>query len=233
MAESARARRRVFLVRHGEVSYFADDGRPYRPDTVPLNEEGRTQALALAELLGSVPLDRVISSTLRRSVETAEVLAAARGLAVQTYEDLREIRPGRLADIPPDTIQQAFVGAFSGDLGRDSRFLGGETFGSLEDRVLACFDRLLAEDNWRTALVVAHGGVNRTILARALGTGLNGFARLEQDACCVNIIDVAAEGYYLVRLVNYTPYNPAKTGLELTTMERLYAQYRRRRDLGG
>jgi probable phosphoglycerate mutase len=221
------ARRRVYLLRHGDVSYFDDQGRPQRPATVPLNAEGRRQAEAAARELATAPLDRVVASDLIRSVETAQILIAGRGLLLETREELREVQPGRLADIPPEALEHAFTGAFSGEISRETRFLAGESFGSLADRVLPCLQELLADRPWRQLLLVAHGGVNRTILAHALGLGLCGFGALEQDPGCINILDVDDAGRWLVRLINYTPYNTVKTGLELTTMERLYEQYRR------
>jgi probable phosphoglycerate mutase len=227
------ARRRVYLLRHGDVSYFDEQGRPHRPDTVPLNADGRRQAEAVARELAPVPFDRVLSSDLPRSIETANLVTAGRGLTVETCPELREIRPGRLADLAGTDIEQAFLGAFGHGLGPDSRFLGGETFGSLAERVTACFRRLLGEAGWRSLLVVAHGGVNRVILAHALGVGLPAIAALEQDPCCINIVDVDAAGRFLVRLINHTPYNGAKHGLDLTTMERLYLDYRRRAEASG
>lgn len=218
-------RRRVYLVRHGDVSYFDEQGQPVRPGTVPLNAEGRRQAEAGARALADVPIDRVVVSDLARSIETATILMASRDLKLEIVEALREIQPGRLADIPATTTAEAFLDAFSGSLDREVRFLGGETFGSLVDRVLPCFRSLLAEATWRHLLIVAHGGVNRVILAHALGRGLDSIGALEQDPGCLNILDVADDGRCLVRLVNHTPYNPVKTGLELTTMERLYQQY--------
>lgn len=219
------ARRRIYLVRHGDVSYFDDQGRPVRPGTVSLNAEGRRQAEAGARELAGVPLDRVVVSDLARSIETASILTAGLGLRLEIREALREIQPGRLADIPAHTTAQAFLDAFAGGLDRAARFLGGETFGALLDRVLPCFEALLAEPGWRHLLLVAHGGVNRVILAHALGLGLAGIGGLEQDPGCINILDVADDGRFLLRLVNHTPYNPIKKGLELTTMERLYQQF--------
>jgi probable phosphoglycerate mutase len=217
------------MARHGYVSYYHEHGRPQRPATVPLNADGREQALALARELAVVPLDRVVVSDLVRSVETAALLTAGRGLRVETCAQLREIEPGRLADIPADAVEQAFLGAFTGAVSRETRFLAGETFGSLSDRVLTCLHDLLADRAWRHLLVVAHGGVNRVILAHALGVGLTSFGALEQDPACLNIVDVDDDGRWLVRLVNYTAYNTVKVGLELTTMERLYRQYRQPR----
>lgn len=39
-------RRRIYLMRHGAVTYFDATGRLILPETVPLNEDGRRQAAA-------------------------------------------------------------------------------------------------------------------------------------------------------------------------------------------
>jgi broad specificity phosphatase PhoE len=39
-------RRRIYLMRHAEVAYFEVDGRPLRPEGVPLTREGENQARA-------------------------------------------------------------------------------------------------------------------------------------------------------------------------------------------
>lgn len=220
------SRRRMYLLRHGDVSYFDAQGKPFRPATVPLNQEGQMQAEAAARVLADVPLDRAVASDLLRSVETANIIIAGRSLCLEPCADLREIQPGRLADIPAHALEQTFLFAFSAGIDRDTRFLAGETFGSLIDRVLGFLQALLADPGWRHLLLVAHGGVNRTILGHALGLGLHGFGAIEQDPGCINILDIDGSGRWLIRLVNYTPYNAAKHGMVQTTMERLYSQYR-------
>src|SRR5438132_3550590 len=174
-------RRRIYLMRHGDVSYFDAAGRPFRPDTVPLNDAGRLQAAGAGRLLADVPIDRVVASDLQRSIETASLATAGRSLNLETYDQLREIQPGRLSDIPAQDIETAFTKAFASDLTPEARFLGGETLGSLIDRVQTCFQFLLADTAWKQLLIVAHGGVNRVILASALGVGLQAFAAFEQD----------------------------------------------------
>jgi probable phosphoglycerate mutase len=226
-------RRRIYLLRHGDVSYFDEQGRPFRPATVPLNQEGRLQAEAAGRVLAEVPLDRVLASDLVRSVETANLVIAGRLLHVETCAAFREIQPGRLADIPTDGVEKAFLQAFSGGIDRHTRFLGGETFGALLDRVLGALRALLDDRGWQQLLLIAHGGVNRTILAHALGLELRGFGVLEQDPGCINILDVDSAGRWLIRLVNYTPYNASKKGMELTTMEQLFLQYRRNESIEG
>lgn len=220
-------RRRIYLLRHGDVTYFDPEGRPLRPDQVPLNEEGRRQALATAQVLAPIPLDRVLASDLPRSVETARLVVGDRPMPIETHASLREIQPGRLADIPRSNVAETFLGAFRGNIGRETQFLAGETFGSLSDRVQSCLATLLADAHWRHLLIVAHGGVNRVVLAQALGLGLSQFGALEQDPGCLNILDVDERGQWIVRLMNHTCYNPAKVGIQWTTMEGLFLQYAR------
>src|SRR5438045_147042 len=84
-------RRRIYLMRHGSVDYFDPEGKPLHPAGVPLNAEGRRQAEAVGRLLADVPLDRVITSGLPRSVETARRVIAPRSLLLEVHTELREI----------------------------------------------------------------------------------------------------------------------------------------------
>ena len=215
-------RRRLYLMRHGEVSYFDSAGRPIRPDDVPLTAEGRAQAAAAGALLSGVSFDRVVTSGLRRAVETAEIVA--QGAKVEGWPELEEINGARVSALPEDELEEAFVGAFRGVVPLDRRFLGGETIGQLFDRVLPALDRLLADDSWDTALAVLHGGVNRAILSWAL-TGERLFlGHFEQAAGCVNVLDVGDE--WIVRAVGLTPLDLAHEATRLTTMEGYWRQYR-------
>jgi probable phosphoglycerate mutase len=227
------ARRRLYLVRHGEVSYFDARGKPYPERGVPLNEEGAAQARALAEALAGIPLDRVVATGLPRTQQTAAIIAGGPHASIETCEALREVTPGRLSELrdasggdpAAASFERVFTGALGQDITRESRFLGGETFGAFADRVLPAFEGILASPGWKHLLVVAHGGTNRLILLRALGGGLASMGKLEQDPGCLNVIDAAPDGSLLVRLMNYTPYEPLKKGMHMTTMEKIFLDY--------
>ena len=130
---TTKPRRRLYLMRHGSVTYFDAAGKPVLPEQVPLNAEGRLQADAagVAFALENIAFDKVIVSGLPRTVETAARVLAAAGLshAVETWPELQEIRGGRLADIPRDELHAAFTGVFSGAVPESTRFLGGESVG--------------------------------------------------------------------------------------------------------
>ncbi|TAM02085.1 MAG: histidine phosphatase family protein [Paraburkholderia sp.] len=227
------ARRRIFLMRHGDVTYFDDSGRAIDPDTVPLNENGRAQAKAAGRVFASQALrfDRVIVSGLRRTVETARHVLAETGqqIELEMQPAWEEIRGSRLASIPPGEVENAFLRAFDGVVPEDTRFLGGETIGELLDRVLPALAALRADPSWDTALLVLHGGVNRAILSHAITAGgRTFFGHLAQATGCINALDVGtANGDWIVRALNYSPPSPLHHETRNTTMEMLYAQFLR------
>jgi probable phosphoglycerate mutase len=219
-------RRRIYLMRHGAVSYF-DPARevPLHPNQVPLNEEGRRQAEAARDALADVSLDRVICSGLPRTEETAQLVQGSRSLKIEIRPEFREIEPGNVMGISLEDAQTVFAEALRGELTPNRQFLHGETFGQLQDRVLSGFHELLTDPAWQHMLIVAHGIANRALLTDALGAGLDGFRHLEQDAACINVIDVDAQGDLIVRGINITPYNLVKSGIDLTTMEQLFVEF--------
>jgi probable phosphoglycerate mutase len=212
------SRRRIYLMRHAQVSYF-ENGQPLRPDLVPLTAAGREQARAAGELLAGIDFDRVITSGLPRTVETARLVAPS-NVEPEAWPDLREIESGRLGEIPEDELEAAFVGAWRDVVPEDTPFLGGETIRSLLDRVLPAVERLVADPGWDVVLAVLHGGVNRAILSHALTGERALLGNLEQSPACINVVDVGDD--WVVRLVNHTPYDPTHLRGRLRTMEELW-----------
>jgi probable phosphoglycerate mutase len=215
-------RRRIYLMRHAAVAYFEPGGRPLRPEAVSITSEGESQARATGAALADVRFDRSVTSGLPRTLETARIVAP--GVEPEVWPDLGELEGGRLDDIPAEDIEQAFTGVFRGVVSEETRFLGGETIGSLFDRVLPALERLLADESWDVLLAVLHGGVNRAILSYAL-TGERSFlGNFEQAPACVNILDAGSD-HWVVRAVNVTPYDVAHLSGRQTTMEQLYGEY--------
>ena len=82
--------------------------------------------------------------------------------------------------------------------------------------------------DWDTCLAVLHGGINRVLLSYALVPGGTPYlGRFEQAAGCINVLDLGPEGW-IVRTVNYIPYDPLHPARD-TTMERYWRQWRRNR----
>ncbi len=220
-------RHRIYLMRHGEVRYFDDDGQPLEPDGVLLTADGRAQAEAAAQALANVDIDKVVCSGLPRTRQTAELVMGPRTDSIEERPALAEMRLGKLSDIPRDRIEAELVYGLESAHLPGARMAGGEVFTEFEARVVGDFLELLREPAWTTMLVVAHDGVNRALLGWACGAGLAALGSFEQDMGCINIIDVdLTDGEIvrrLIKAVNLTPYNLSKLGLNCTSMETVCA----------
>ena len=222
-------RRRVYLARHGEVSYFEPGQAPGDHDPA-LNDTGVAQAEALGQLLAEAPIDLALCTGLRRTQQTARLAIGSRSLPIGVIKGLSEAKTGSFEEIENfDEMETLFTRAFDNAEDPNARFLTGESYAALWDRVAASWAGLLGRSDWTCAFVACHGVVNRTILAQALGTGPEIYRRLEQDPGCLNVLDIDGEGRSArvdyVRLMNFTPYNATKAGMLETTLETLWRQF--------
>lgn len=239
-------RRRVYLMRHGHVDYFSTHmqktGDMASP---PLTRLGRDQADAAGLALSHVAFDVTMSSGYRRSVETLDRVMAKNHNPRPRHEhdgDIVELRNGRPANIRSRRDIAAAM-AFHFDAAAEpgaTMMEGGEIFTDALQRAERAFLGLLARPAWHTALVVAHEGINRIILGWMTGAGLNAVQAFDQDLACVNVLDFdlvpAASGQgteiarRIIRAVNMTPYNYAKHGMNLTSLEFIFEHYEERPD---
>lgn len=153
-----------YFVRHGESEGNAARIFTGQSDS-PLTARGRQQAAIVADELATVKFDRIISSDLSRTRDTAEVIAKPHRLPVEVVPELREIdvgvQTGRSFDETrglPNWNDDGFVS-----------WPGGETLDQVLARTLGAIDRLTRESPGKTILVVGHGGVNRILLSHFLG----------------------------------------------------------------
>ena len=232
------ARRRLYLMRHGSVNYFTADGKPLPPETVPLNNVGITQARAAGKLFAEhgVRFDRVITSGLRRTEQTAQQVLAMAGqhIALEQRPGLQEIRGGRLAAIAEKNLLHAFTAATDGVVNEDAQFLGGETVGQLLDRVLPEVDAIRVDKHWDSLLLVLHGGVNRAILSYLVTGQRQLLGAFEQTPACINVLDIGdAAADIVLRAVNLSPLDWLQAENRKTTMEVLFDQYAKYREKPG
>ncbi|WP_018989682.1 histidine phosphatase family protein [Aromatoleum toluclasticum] len=223
-------RRRIYLMRHGEVQYFDADGRPIDPRHVTLTERGCEQARAAGALLREVPFDDAVISGMARTAHTASLVLDGRTVPVRDEPRLKEIRAGRLAAVPPERRDEIITRAYERAPEPDASFIGGESWTDFQRRVLEVWLELVQADGWANLLIVAHDAVNRVILSHVVGASLHGLKAFEQEPACINIIDVDIAGGQVerafIRAANLTPYNLAAQANHHTVMERISAQFK-------
>jgi broad specificity phosphatase PhoE len=222
-------RRRIYLMRHGSVVYH-DDGAKIDGRTVALSETGRVEATAAGITFAhhAVLFDRVITSGLKRTVETASrVLSETRQhVEIEEWSELEELRSGDLDDIPFADLHDAVVGTFRGVVPHQKRFAGGESIGELFERVEPALQRLLADPDWNIALLVLHGGVNRAILSLAL-TGERMFlGNISQAPASISAIDVGQKySDSVVRYIGMAATDVLQAEARQSTLEAMLDQY--------
>jgi probable phosphoglycerate mutase len=202
-------RRRIWLMRHGHVVYGDRTGKVVdNPDLVPLSERGRAQAAAAGQYLKALGInrfDRIISSNLTRTVQTTQCVLAELGISAEPeqWPELREIKGGAGSWGPPEEIPGKLVSFAQHAVAPQERWMGGESVGELQTRVLGALDRLRADTSWDSALLVLHNIVNIVILSHVLTGGATYLGRLEQNFACINALDVGPDGHdWIVRAVN-------------------------------
>lgn len=157
---------RILLARHGQTDWNRQLRIQGHADP-PLNALGREQAHALAEELAGTALDAVYSSDLRRAAETAEIVAAPKGLPVALDSGLREVDVGSWSGLTLAEVRERFPGAERHD---------GETPDELASRLVATVKRIAADHDGAQLLLVSHGGALRALWRRAGGEPLAALA---------------------------------------------------------
>ena len=145
------------LLRHGETALSAERRFAGRGD-IPLTEEGLRQAAAAAEWLAARGgIDVIVTSPLQRARQTAEAVAMATGAPLEVEDGLAETDFGKWEGMTFAEVSQRWPDEASAWIGSaDVAPPGGESFADVIDRVNAALDRLLAEHEFRTLVLVSH-----------------------------------------------------------------------------
>jgi uncharacterized phosphatase len=154
----------VLVLRHGESEWNAT-GRWQGTEDPPLTERGIRQAVAAGEAMGT--FDAVWASTLQRASLTADIIAEQLGIGPVNLDDrLVEVYFGPWQGLTRPEIERDWPG-YIAELRRPD---GAESHDAVVARVSAAIRDIAAACPGGDVLVVAHGGVTRS-LRRSLGVG--------------------------------------------------------------
>jgi probable phosphoglycerate mutase len=204
----------LVLVRHGVTAHtaakrFSGGLASANPG---LSDEGRHQVRTTAEWLAPIAegIDAVVASPVRRTMESAEILAAVLGKSVDVEPDFAEMEFGRWDGLTlAEVEEQDKTGLEAWFSSTETAPPGGESFQQVEKRVLAGLDRLLEAHPGRTVVVVSHVTPIKTLVAKALGAPLESVFRMELSPASVTVVsffpDVDGRARASMRLYNARP----------------------------
>lgn len=167
---------RLILIRTGETDWNRD-GRWQGWVANPLNAHGRQQTLALANYVRHIGMGALLASDLRRSVETAQLIAQQVALEVALDARWRERDIGRWQGMTLEEIRLWYPAEFQA-LQADIdgfRVPGGESRADVRRRALDALASALKLEQVETVGIVTHSTVIRALLdTLAAGHALGG-----------------------------------------------------------
>ncbi|MEZ4525768.1 MAG: histidine phosphatase family protein [Desulfobacterales bacterium] len=155
---------------------------------IPLSEKGIQQALNWRRAFEHISFDRICSSDLIRSHETAQRICPDR--EIELFPQLREINLGEWEGLAMSEVRARFPEAWAARGGDMSGYRPprGESFADLSQRVLPVFENIALNSQEKNILIVSHAGVNRVILCHILGMPLARLFSIDQEYGALNII---------------------------------------------
>ncbi|HID86792.1 MAG TPA: histidine phosphatase family protein [Anaerolineae bacterium] len=181
----------LVLIRHGE-STWNDEGRIQGWTDCPLSDRGRRQAEKLAERLAGLSIAALYTSSLKRALETAHIVARTLDLPPMVDERLREYGVGDLEGLTIEEVKERYPTIYHGwqETTRWIPLPGEEGRAVFAQRVGAAMADIVASHPKETVAVVTHGGVIGIFLAQLLGLGWSERLPFAFDNASVSIIEL-------------------------------------------
>ncbi|CAI9404414.1 bifunctional RNase H/acid phosphatase [Nocardioides sp. T2.26MG-1] len=183
----------VVLVRHGVTPHttakrFSGGLASANPG---LSDEGKAQIRAVADWLSPIAdrVDAVVASPVRRTRESAEILADVLGREVEVEPGFAEMEFGAWDGLTFAEVGERYPEDLKAWLGSlDVAPGGGESFRVVQERVLAGLARLLEAHTGKTVVVVSHVTPIKTLVANAVDASLEAVFRMELTPASVTVI---------------------------------------------
>lgn len=192
----------IYLLRHGETDFNAQNNRYCGRTDIPVNAKGRAQAEAVRRQLEGVTFTGVFSSPLLRAYETAQIVS---GREVTKDDRLIEVDFGLWEGKTREQFIKEHPGSWekwSVDPRVNRAGINGESAMEVVSRVDAFFEELLSKHREGTFLVVAHNGVNRLFMAHKLGMPLANYRRIVQQNSSVTRFTLSNDEGFTLELLN-------------------------------
>jgi broad specificity phosphatase PhoE len=199
---------RIMLVRHGATELSAEDRFAGSTD-VDLSDDGRELARRLSERLAKAKIDAFYCSDMKRTTQTATILAQPHGRFPVGVAGLREIDHGQWERMVHKDVEQrdaAEYAAWSADPFNVAP-PGGETGLHVLSRAMPALLKIVADHAGQTVLIVAHKATNRLLICALAGIDPREYRkRLAQDLACLNILEFTDTTHAELILLNDTSH---------------------------
>jgi probable phosphoglycerate mutase len=208
---------RIFLVRHGATVLSAEDRFAGATD-VELSDEGRGQVDRLSRRLADIKIAAIYCSPLKRTRETADILARPHTLVPIPKDGLREIDHGRWEGLRRAEVEARFPEEFAAWEADPFTVApqGGEPGVSVIARARPVLYDIVMTHEGQHVMVISHKATIRLLLCDLLGIDARGYRdRLDQSPACLNALDFKDPVQARLMLFNDVSHYAAFPALDL------------------
>jgi len=180
---------KIYIARHGETTWNVE-GRIQGRSDPDLSLKGQQQSLALLERLKKQSLSAIYTSSLQRSILTAQPVANHFGLPIRKESELDEIAFGVLEGrnlYQFDEVTKSEWEKFKVDR-FNYRIPGAENYTDVANRIKPFLDRILQSHGGQEVLIVGHRVVNRLLIGMLMEFPLEWVLKIEQTNDCLYLI---------------------------------------------
>lgn len=195
----------IYLLRHGQTELSREDsfcGSGLDPE---LTSDGLKMAQAFTDAYRNTPWRAIYSSSLQRSIATAQPLCDALGMPLRVRAELNEIAYGKWEGLTKEKVDQAFHDDYVSWLTDPARHAptGGELADEIAERGLQLIEEIKERFSEGRVLVVSHKATIRIILCSLLGIDVGRFRyRLSCPVGSISIVEFTSQGPLLKALAD-------------------------------
>lgn len=153
------------ICRHGRTDYNGKGIVQGQLET-KINETGEKQAEALAKRLSTQEFDAIYSSTMKRALQTAQIVNKHHDLEINQVDSIREVERGKYGAERFEEMVEDIRAADKEDYLWKPE--GGESLEELKQRVLGFLEDI-AESRHDNLLAVSHGGPIKVLVPGVMG----------------------------------------------------------------
>jgi len=160
----------LYIVRHGE-STWNNESRIQGHSNPALSALGRAQARLAGKRLKKESIDKIYSSPLKRSFQTAQIISKTLKLKISKEPQLKEIMLGDWEGMMPEEIDRMYNKGYQKWLEKGPTKVSvpkAERITSFRKRIEKTFHEIVNENRGKNVVVITHGGVISAFLAHLL-----------------------------------------------------------------
>lgn len=157
----------IYIVRHGQTDWNKKTKLQGRSD-ISLNEEGKKVAAQTGKGLSNIKFDRIISSPLKRAIQTAELIRGNRAINIEIDDRIIEMGFGSFEGLEFDKSRLHNYGELNNFFNHPHLYVppeGAETINELRVRTASFMKELIEKVSADNILVVTHGAAISGLLA--------------------------------------------------------------------